>query len=208
MMMKRGKIAGKSLHNLLFHHHQNWVVATSPRHLQPPPSNDENEFSCTTTPKHQNKLHYYLDANDVIVKALEILKSATASLALSRFWKSPMVKQLRITDSPFPLNNGDEDGDQVDEAAEKFIMSHGGFILEIVRTLAWQVTDSATMVDLSLRLSVLPHDYAGCKDWLLEAMMNLNKLDESDYVTEFGDLRFDYKWDHPGLKFLAQISRW
>ena len=31
-----------------------------------------------------------------------------------------MVRQLRITDSPFPLSNGEEDS--VDEAAEKFIM--------------------------------------------------------------------------------------
>nr|GFB52114.1 hypothetical protein [Tanacetum cinerariifolium] len=118
MMMKRGKIAGKSLHNLLFHHHQNWAGATFPRHLPLPSSDDENELSCTATPQNQNK-HSHLDANDVIVKALEILKSATASPALSRFGKSPMV---RITDSPFPLSNGDEDGDQVDEAAEKFIM--------------------------------------------------------------------------------------
>ncbi|GKD31393.1 hypothetical protein Tco_1242171 [Tanacetum coccineum] len=93
-----------------------------PRHLPPPPSDNENDFSCTTIPQNQNKLHYHLDANDVIVKALEILKSATASPALSRFGKSPMVKQLRITDSPFALSNGDEDGNQVDEAAEKFIM--------------------------------------------------------------------------------------
>ncbi|GJV80879.1 hypothetical protein Tco_1516749 [Tanacetum coccineum] len=122
MMIKRGKIASKSLHKLLFHHHHNWVVATLPRHLPPPPSDDENEFSCTATPQNQNKLNYHLDANDVIVKALEILKNTTASPALSRFGKSPVVKELRITDSPFALNNGDEDGDQVDEAAEKFIM--------------------------------------------------------------------------------------
>nr|GEW99422.1 hypothetical protein [Tanacetum cinerariifolium] len=123
LMIKRGKIAGKSLRNLLFHHHHNWVGATFPRHLPPPPSDDgENEFSCTTTPQSQNK-HSHLDANDVIVKALEILKSANASpTALSLFEKSPMVKQLRITDSPFALSNGDEDDDQVDEAAEKFIM--------------------------------------------------------------------------------------
>ncbi|GJT42121.1 ARID DNA-binding domain-containing protein [Tanacetum coccineum] len=122
MMIKRDKIASKSLHNLLFHHHHNWVVATLPRHLPPPPSDDENEFSCTATPQNQNKLHYHLDANDVIVNALEILKNATASPAMSRFGKSPMVKELRLTDSPFALNNGEEDGDQVDEAAEKFIM--------------------------------------------------------------------------------------
>ncbi|GKA45008.1 hypothetical protein Tco_0737804 [Tanacetum coccineum] len=61
-------------------------------------------------------------ATGALSKALEILKRATASPALLRFGKSPMAKELRITDSPFLLSNGDEDGDQVDEAAEKFIM--------------------------------------------------------------------------------------
>ncbi|MCI46743.1 hypothetical protein A2U01_0067984 [Trifolium medium] len=33
-----------------------------------------------------------------------------------------MVRQLRVTDSPFPLRDDDEkDGDQVDKAAEDFI---------------------------------------------------------------------------------------
>ncbi|GJS21642.1 hypothetical protein Tco_0450274 [Tanacetum coccineum] len=69
---------------------------------------------CTRVPRAETSIN--------CSQALEILKSATASPALSRFGKSPMIKELRITDSPFPLSNGDEDGDQVDEAAEKFIM--------------------------------------------------------------------------------------
>lgn len=50
-----------------------------------------------------------------------MLTSVNASPALLGSGKSPMVKQLRITDSPFSVSNGDEDG-EVDEAAEKFIM--------------------------------------------------------------------------------------
>lgn len=37
------------------------------------------------------------------------------------FLKSPVVRQLRITDSPFPLSNSDGDG-KVDEDAEMFIL--------------------------------------------------------------------------------------
>lgn len=54
------------------------------------------------------------------MKALEMLHSETASPALPGFGKSPMVRQLRITDSPFPLRDVEEDS-HVDEAAEEFI---------------------------------------------------------------------------------------
>ncbi|KAI3684227.1 hypothetical protein L6452_33448 [Arctium lappa] len=76
-MMNRGKIAGKGLHNLMFHHHHNWVSSAlhrHPHHLSftaPPPG--EYEFSCSDTPpyplslfsthkKHQNKLHRIVNA--------------------------------------------------------------------------------------------------------------------------------------------------
>lgn len=141
MMIKRGKIVGKALNNLLFHHHHNWATST----FSIPPLT-EYEFSCTTTPqslfsthkKQQNK-HYKrytpnaprgiddkdeIMINATVIRALEMLTSATASPG---FGKSPMVKQLRITDSPFPLSgredeDEDEDGNLVDEAADKFIM--------------------------------------------------------------------------------------
>ena len=55
------------------------------------------------------------------VKAvLEMLNSEVASPALPGFGRSPMVRQLRITDSPFPLKDIDGDG-EVDKAAEEFI---------------------------------------------------------------------------------------
>jgi hypothetical protein len=44
-----------------------------------------------------------------------------ASPALPGFGRSPMVRQLRVTDSPFPLQNDDEKDNQVDKAAEDFI---------------------------------------------------------------------------------------
>ncbi|KAI3786096.1 hypothetical protein L1987_45223 [Smallanthus sonchifolius] len=58
--------------------------------------------------------------NAAVLKAMEVIHSETASPALSGFGRSPVVRQLRVTDSPFPVNNVDEDN-HVDEAAERFI---------------------------------------------------------------------------------------
>ncbi|KAI3684226.1 hypothetical protein L6452_33447 [Arctium lappa] len=147
MIMKRGKIAGKS-----FHHHHNWVASAFHHHPHhhsftvPPPS--EYEFSCSDTPpyplslfsthkKNQNKRHRVAnttpplaavdDCDDVIVdhellKALDIMiANSTMSPTLPGSRNMTMVERLRIKDSPLvALSRGDEDG-QVDEAAERFI---------------------------------------------------------------------------------------
>ncbi|XP_044485050.1 uncharacterized protein LOC123210642 [Mangifera indica] len=140
MMLKRGKIAGKALSNLLHHH--------SHHHVSPfvaPPN--EYEFSCSNTPNytfpfHLNKRkgHYHhffgcahapsvhdddiATANAVKV-VLEMFNNndmvVEASPALPGFGQSPFVRPLRITDSPFPLRDVDEDNGYVDKAAEEFI---------------------------------------------------------------------------------------
>ncbi|KAL4560002.1 hypothetical protein LXL04_032150 [Taraxacum kok-saghyz] len=139
MMMKRGKIAGKAFHNLMFHHH--------PQHLAASPATlpGEYEFSCSNTPsyplslfsahkKHKNKGHSFstrskplavdhcddIMVDDAVYKVLNML-TASASPPLPGFGNTPMVEQLRITDSPFPVTDCGEDGDYVDEAAENFI---------------------------------------------------------------------------------------
>ncbi|OIT29958.1 PREDICTED: uncharacterized protein LOC109210651 [Nicotiana attenuata] len=60
--------------------------------------------------------------NAAVVKALEMLQSANASPAndLPGFGRTPTVRQLRVTDSPFPLRDVEDDS-HVDEAAENFI---------------------------------------------------------------------------------------
>ncbi|KAI3684225.1 hypothetical protein L6452_33446 [Arctium lappa] len=125
MIMKRGKIAGKSLHNFLFHHHHHWAAATTTIHRRP--------HHISTHKKHQNKHHSAaaplpVDGGDemiitpAVMRALEMVTGAVAASPGAGFGKStPRVKELRITDSPFPLSNGDGDG-KVDEAAEKFII--------------------------------------------------------------------------------------
>ncbi|MFS7906177.1 hypothetical protein Hanom_Chr01g00056221 [Helianthus anomalus] len=133
MMMKRSKIARKALKNRMHHHHS----PNFPEHY---------EFSCSNTPvyplslftthkKHHkqhkktthnkstivNNEHDHIVVDPAVIKALEMLTSAAASPVVPGFGKSPIVRQLRVTDSPFPLSNGEEDS-HVDEAAEKFIM--------------------------------------------------------------------------------------
>ncbi|KAM2407470.1 hypothetical protein ACFX1X_026645 [Malus domestica] len=144
LMLKRGKLAGKAIaNNLMLHHnsafscHSNVALSfVTPR---------EYEFSCSNSPavhnlfhfnkrnKHHN--HYFPKAtsayqyDDVstmsaVQKVLEMLNNeiaveASPLVTLPGFGKSPMVRQLRITDSPFPLK--DEGDSQVDREAEEFI---------------------------------------------------------------------------------------
>ncbi|KAF5793289.1 hypothetical protein HanXRQr2_Chr09g0415781 [Helianthus annuus] len=119
-MMKRRKIADKS----------------SPT-LSPPQG--EYEFSCTDSPttnnhafslfsfrkKHTSANQHTEDldmmaVNAAVLRAMEMINSEAASPALPGFGRSPVVRQLRVSDSPFPLSNVDEDS-HVDEAAEQFI---------------------------------------------------------------------------------------
>ncbi|MFS7906188.1 hypothetical protein Hanom_Chr01g00056351 [Helianthus anomalus] len=123
-MMKRRKIADKS--------------SSSPT-FSPPLG--EYEFSCTNSPttnnhafslfsfsfrkKHASANQHAEDLdmmaiNAAVLKAMEMINSEAASSTLPGFGRSPVVRQLRVSDSPFPLSNVDEDS-HVDEAAEKFI---------------------------------------------------------------------------------------
>ncbi|XP_076910341.1 uncharacterized protein LOC143567954 [Bidens hawaiensis] len=149
LMLKRAKLAGKALQNLLFHHHHTWAAFTVNRpspHLSfhsPPPG--EHEFSCTTSPSTTNnnqfslfspkKMKHVHNGNKTmqdidmkgfdlaVLKAMEMIHSETSSPGLPGFGRSPVVRQLRVTDSPFPVTGVDEDEDysRVDEEAERFI---------------------------------------------------------------------------------------
>ncbi|KAM7480487.1 hypothetical protein LguiA_028700 [Lonicera macranthoides] len=133
------------------HHHHAWSSSPlNRRHLPFPPQVGEYEFSCSNSPanpnthshslfpfhltkrnKPHNHPHFFScthahapstdDDLNTVVKALEMLNSEGASPELPGFGRSPTVRQLRITDSPFPLRDIDEDR-HVDEAAEEFII--------------------------------------------------------------------------------------
>ncbi|XP_047961702.1 uncharacterized protein LOC125206496 [Salvia hispanica] len=110
LMMKRGKIAGKAaIQNLIFHHGARRAADQGVRvQLRHQPRLQFPSFK-------RGKRAAPIDAA-ALAAALEV-----ASPALPGFGPSPMVRQLRITDSPFPLCNAEEDN-HVDEAAERFIM--------------------------------------------------------------------------------------
>ncbi|GAB4842292.1 hypothetical protein Ancab_012262 [Ancistrocladus abbreviatus] len=145
MMMKRGKLAGKALGDLMFHHHhQHHHSSSAPREYEFSCSNTPSHYNFL--PFHvsgkRKKSHYNshqvtstrtppfeLD-EDVRSRVFELMCSNDAAgyeAAMSPilpglgFGKSPMVRQLRITDSPFPLQYGGEEDNHVDQAAEEFI---------------------------------------------------------------------------------------
>ncbi|KAK6912010.1 Protein of unknown function DUF761, plant [Dillenia turbinata] len=149
MVMKRGKIAGsKAIHNLMFHHHHDTSSSSSSldQHLPFAPCHDY-EFSCSNSPAlpfhltKRSKNHSFLSraahvpSNDeatAVNMVLEMLSNTDMAADLSSsnmpspylpgFGRSPMVRQLRITDSPFPVRNTDDDETrQVNKAAEDFI---------------------------------------------------------------------------------------
>ncbi|XP_042492471.1 uncharacterized protein LOC122072026 [Macadamia integrifolia] len=82
----------------------------------------QNHFSCM----HPTVKDDDITAVNAVQKMLEMLNDhdiTEASPIPSPFFgfgKSPMVRQLRITDSPFPLTNSEENS-YVDKAAEEFI---------------------------------------------------------------------------------------
>ncbi|OVA08559.1 Protein of unknown function DUF761 [Macleaya cordata] len=144
MMTKRGKLAGKAIGNLMFHHHNHNPTTFTYRSQNPHMSffiPRDYEFSCSSSPaasyfpfhvsNNKRKTHRHrstVTENDVttvtaVQKLLEMLNNEVAvegSPVLPGFGRSPMVRQLRITDSPFPLRDVEEDS-HVDEDAEEFI---------------------------------------------------------------------------------------
>ncbi|KAK9666064.1 hypothetical protein RND81_14G157500 [Saponaria officinalis] len=144
LAMKRGKIAGKALQNLMFHHHNhhgNHHDSISKVGLdgQSKPQG-EYEFSCSNTPlyrqyfttnkrskNHHDKNYSIEDVNNMFDMMMlnsseEIVAASPVSGLRSGLGFHSTVKQLRITDSPFPLQSGENNGDRhVDEAAAEFI---------------------------------------------------------------------------------------
>ncbi|GKV36637.1 hypothetical protein SLEP1_g44746 [Rubroshorea leprosula] len=137
MMLKRGKIASaKVFGNLMFHHHRSHDSHV-PSYVGP----REYEFSCSSTPNYAFPFHFNKrkstssyhnffacthappsEEDEVVLEMLnnnEIM--VEASPALPGFGRTPLVRQLRITDSPFPLRDSEEDNGIVNKKVEEFI---------------------------------------------------------------------------------------
>ncbi|KAK4775395.1 hypothetical protein SAY86_010330 [Trapa natans] len=158
LLLKRGKLAGKAISNLMVHHYSAVTCRPDDAHLSFV-SPQEYEFSCSNSPADNAYFHYRRNRHSLglggghhyphyrrgkrlsipkpdvatlaaVQRVLEMLnnEAATAAAAesspavgLPGFGKSPKVRPLRITDSPFPLKDDDGDSHQVDVAAEEFI---------------------------------------------------------------------------------------
>ncbi|XP_074592339.1 uncharacterized protein LOC141848120 [Curcuma longa] len=145
LLLKRGKLAGKALTDLLLHHGHHPradITGLSPGELNfffhAP---DDVEFSCSNTPspafflsagkrlksgRRRRQADSTLDVHvaAALVKEFEILSLASPVPAAGRFGNSLLAapRQLRITDSPFPAREEEEnDGGRVDREAEAFI---------------------------------------------------------------------------------------
>ncbi|KAL1356593.1 hypothetical protein HN51_008591 [Arachis hypogaea] len=145
LLLKRGKIAASNAISttLTLHHH---YAAAFTRHRSSFRNNKnlsfyprEYQFSCTSSPafnyhsRRHHRCHHHEDVS-TLCKVLEMLKDNNNNsncemmmdsplMPLPGFGKSP--KQLRITDSPFPLKDeedfDDDDGGKIDIKAEEFI---------------------------------------------------------------------------------------
>ncbi|KAF3784298.1 hypothetical protein EJ110_NYTH30467 [Nymphaea thermarum] len=79
----------------------------------------QNDYLSCTYPQSSNDEHVAADFQ----KALEQLTSGRESWSSTAYALSPMASPypLRVTDSPFPLKNEDDDDHRVDKEAEEFI---------------------------------------------------------------------------------------
>ncbi|PSS07405.1 Early growth response protein like [Actinidia chinensis var. chinensis] len=127
MMMKRGKIAGKAIHNLMFHHHTASSSSSKRRSHDGHASfagPHEYEFSCSNSPafpfhlitkrnKHNSHNHFFACAHapateddavtvNAVKKALEMLNSEAGA----GFWQSPAVRDLIYSELSSPALPG------------------------------------------------------------------------------------------------------
>ncbi|KAK6941469.1 Protein of unknown function DUF761, plant [Dillenia turbinata] len=149
-LLKRGKLAGKAMGNLLLTvpNNSSFSCKSNDAHLSFI-SPREYEFSCSNSPAypfsyhsfpvskrkryhhhHHNHGSFYHDdittikaAFDKVFEMLnhnEMPEASPLILPGFGYGRSPMVRQLRITDSPFPLKDN-EDSQIINNQAEEFI---------------------------------------------------------------------------------------
>lgn len=140
LLFKRGKLAGKAFSNFIaFHNHGGASSPTATDHSIEF-SGGNTPFYTTAKKKKRRRRQVENESFDasMITKALEIFSAEASDLesvissvmpspspspgALWWFGNSPaLVRPLRVTDSPFMMNEEDLEGGKVDKEAEDFI---------------------------------------------------------------------------------------
>ncbi|XVE52037.1 hypothetical protein DITRI_Ditri02bG0088200 [Diplodiscus trichospermus] len=82
-----------------------------------PPTQDDDVATMNAVKVVLEMLNNHNDGNNNMV----VEAAVAASPMLPGFGQTPLARQLRITDSPFPLRDVDENNGYVDKAAEDFI---------------------------------------------------------------------------------------
>ncbi|KAF5194454.1 Golgin candidate [Thalictrum thalictroides] len=134
LMVKRGKVVRKGIENLVLNNNTSFSCKPHDAHLSYI-SPREYEFSCSNTPafrfhaSSKHKRHHHkgqISTSSGIRRMFEMLNNeaieASPLMVFPGIGKSPLVRQLRITDSPFPVGDCDVDS-HVDKEAEEFIES-------------------------------------------------------------------------------------
>ncbi|WOH12047.1 hypothetical protein DCAR_0831545 [Daucus carota subsp. sativus] len=129
--LQKTKLAGKAFGNLILYHYYSVFTCRSINDVSFI-SPQDHEFSCSNTPFYasyfaKRKSHHQQKSCDdinIARKVFELFKDhekpeGSPFIALPGFGQSPVVRQLRISDSPFPLKV--EKDPQGDKAAEDFI---------------------------------------------------------------------------------------
>ncbi|GMI86144.1 hypothetical protein like AT1G52140 [Hibiscus trionum] len=135
---------------LLFHHHHHQVSASAAHEYEFSCSNTPNYifpfnlpskkktgitnyyhhfFACTHAPPTHDDDMATVNAVKVVLDMLNDNDNnnnvgagvVAASPMLPGFGQTPLVRQLRVTDSPFPIRDADDGNGNVDKAAEDFI---------------------------------------------------------------------------------------
>ncbi|KAJ0986411.1 hypothetical protein J5N97_004767 [Dioscorea zingiberensis] len=134
LLLKRSKMAGKAISKVLtFQFKDRYFCALSCRYSEPNISfyNPKGiEFSCSNTPKKKNRSrrrhhhHENLHKYDVkaIAKAFEVLSKDMPESTLGTSVSPAVVRQLRVSDSPFMGKDEVEVDARVDKQAEEFIL--------------------------------------------------------------------------------------
>ncbi|KZV21638.1 hypothetical protein F511_17663 [Dorcoceras hygrometricum] len=121
LLIKQGKIARKAIGNLMLQHHYSTLSCRSDDVVSSFISPREYEFSCSNSPAYPCRHSRRKNIQEHAHRPKYDMLDHNEYPAIMGFPNSPPVRRLRVTDSPFSVDDHVEGSHQVDRDAEKFI---------------------------------------------------------------------------------------
>lgn len=136
LLLKRSKIAGKVIANMLtFNNIDNFESCISPQGVEFSCNNTPSNPTCQLNKRRKRDSSHEVAASAAIARAFEILSQESFDAGQYSVVPSPSpaskwsfgttprrVRRIRVTDSPFPIKEEEEEDDgRVDKQAEDFI---------------------------------------------------------------------------------------